>query len=85
MVIWLRDFNYNIALSYSKTRKLLENNDWDALLNKHQLNIYFALTYKYFYNSDTYFREIKTSKQNRRTPTWCDRILWHINEINIRQ
>ncbi|VVA28013.1 PREDICTED: type [Prunus dulcis] len=39
--------------------------------------IYFAPTYKYFYNSDTYFGEIKTSKKKRRTPAWCDRILWH--------
>ncbi|VVA40699.1 PREDICTED: type [Prunus dulcis] len=93
MVIWLGDLNYRIALSYSETRKLLENNDWDALLNKDQLKIereaervfkgwkegkiYFAPTYKYFYNSDTYFGEIKTSKKKRRTPAWCDRILWH--------
>ncbi|XP_021801074.1 type I inositol polyphosphate 5-phosphatase 10-like isoform X3 [Prunus avium] len=97
MVIWLGDLNYRIALSYSETRKLLENNDWDALLNKDQLKIereaervfkgwkegkiYFAPTYKYFYNSDTYFGEIKTSKKKRRTPAWCDRILWHGNGI----
>lgn len=37
MVIWLGDLNYRIALSYSETRKLLENNDWDALLNKDQV------------------------------------------------
>ena len=32
--------------------------------------IYFAPTYKYSYNSDTYTGDIKTSKKNRRTPAW---------------
>ncbi|KAL6125453.1 hypothetical protein ACLB2K_073511 [Fragaria x ananassa] len=96
-VIWLGDLNYRIALSYSETRKLLVDNDWDTLLDKDQLKIereagrvfkgwkegkiYFAPTYKYFYNSDTYFGEMKTSKKKRRTPAWCDRILWHGNGI----
>ncbi|KAK9912370.1 hypothetical protein M0R45_036237 [Rubus argutus] len=96
-VIWLGDLNYRIALSYSETQKLLVNNDWDTLLDKDQLKIereagrvfsgwkegkiYFAPTYKYFYNSDTYFGEMKTSKKKRRTPAWCDRILWHGNGI----
>ncbi|KAL6176332.1 hypothetical protein ACLB2K_052966 [Fragaria x ananassa] len=96
-VIWLGDLNYRIALSYSETRKLLVDNDWDTLLDKDQLKIereagrvfkgwkegkiYFAPTYKYFYNSDTYFGEMKTSKKKRRTPAWCDRIQWHGNGI----
>ncbi|XP_050386982.1 type I inositol polyphosphate 5-phosphatase 10 isoform X2 [Argentina anserina] len=96
-VIWLGDLNYRIALSYSETRKLLVDNDWDTLLDKDQLKIereagrvfkgwkegkiFFAPTYKYFYNSDSYFSEIKTSKKKRRTPAWCDRILWHGNGI----
>ncbi|KAF3434316.1 hypothetical protein FNV43_RR25419 [Rhamnella rubrinervis] len=96
-VIWLGDLNYRIALSYSDTRKLLEAHNWDALLNKDQLKIereagrvfkgwregkiFFAPTYKYSYNSDIYTGEIKTSKKNRRTPAWCDRILWYGNGI----
>lgn len=36
-VIWLGDLNYRIALSYSDTRKLLEGNNWDALLGKDQV------------------------------------------------
>lgn len=96
-VIWLGDLNYRIALSYSETRKLLEKNDWDALLDKDQLKmereacrvfkgwkegkIYFAPTYKYSYNSDTYAGETIKSKKQRRTPAWCDRILWHGNGI----
>ncbi|GAB2277726.1 hypothetical protein Dimus_012429 [Dionaea muscipula] len=42
--------------------------------------IYFAPTYKYSYNSDIYFGENIMSKSKttkRRTPAWCDRILWH--------
>ncbi|KAL8114907.1 type I inositol polyphosphate 5-phosphatase 10-like isoform X1 [Apium graveolens] len=96
-VIWLGDLNYRIALSYSDTRKLLEGNNWDALLGKDQLKIereagrvfkgwkegkiYFAPTYKYSYDSDTYAGETIKSKGKRRTPAWCDRILWHGNGI----
>ncbi|XP_010658880.1 type I inositol polyphosphate 5-phosphatase 10 isoform X2 [Vitis vinifera] len=92
-VIWFGDLNYRIALSYSETRKLLEENAWDALLDKDQLKIereagrvfkgwqegkiYFAPTYKYRNNSDTYAGDTTKSKTKRRTPAWCDRILWH--------
>ncbi|KAF5201098.1 Type i inositol polyphosphate 5-phosphatase protein [Thalictrum thalictroides] len=92
-IIWLGDLNYRIALTYSETRKLLEENDWDALLEKDQLKnereagrvfkgwkegkIYFPPTYKYSNNSDVYAGETITSKKKRRTPAWCDRILWH--------
>lgn len=92
-VIWLGDLNYRIALSYTETRMLLQRNDWDTLLSKDQLRIereagrvfngwkegkiYFAPTYKYRFNSDTYFSEANTSKHKRRTPAWCDRILWN--------
>ncbi|XP_077248909.1 type I inositol polyphosphate 5-phosphatase 10-like isoform X2 [Tasmannia lanceolata] len=97
-VIWLGDLNYRIALSYSETRNLLEDNDWDTLLEKDQLKIereagrvfkgwnegkiYFAPTYKYSNNSDAYAGENITSKKKRRTPAWCDRILWHGNGIS---
>ncbi|XP_058107611.1 type I inositol polyphosphate 5-phosphatase 10-like isoform X2 [Magnolia sinica] len=88
-VIWLGDLNYRIALSYSETRKLLEENDWDTLLEKDQLKmereagrvftgwkegkIYFAPTYKYSNNSDSF----AATRKKRRTPAWCDRILWY--------
>ncbi|XP_066313394.1 type I inositol polyphosphate 5-phosphatase 10-like isoform X2 [Miscanthus floridulus] len=91
-VIWLGDLNYRIALSYADTKKLLMENDWDALFEKDQLKIerdagrvfkgwnegkiYFAPTYKYSFNSDAYAGETATSKKKRRTPAWCDRILW---------
>ena len=36
-VIWLGDLNYRVALTYEETRVLLENNDWDTLLEKDQV------------------------------------------------
>ncbi|KAL4645398.1 hypothetical protein ACB092_02G232800 [Castanea dentata] len=96
-VIWLGDLNYRVALTYEETRVLLEDNDWDTLLEKDQLNlereagrvfpgfdegrIYFAPTYKYTHNSDSYAGETVKSKKKRRTPAWCDRILWRGNGI----
>ncbi|XP_031374630.1 type I inositol polyphosphate 5-phosphatase 10 isoform X2 [Punica granatum] len=96
-VIWLGDLNYRIALSYSETKKLMEANQWDALLDKDQLKIereagrvfkgwkegkiFFPPTYKYSYNSDAYAGDTVKSKNKRRTPAWCDRILWYGNGI----
>ncbi|MQL82432.1 hypothetical protein Taro_014910 [Colocasia esculenta] len=91
--IWLGDLNYRVALSYAETKALLEENEWETLLQRDQLRIekdagrvfrgwhegkiYFAPTYKYSYNSDSYAGENVKSKKKRRTPAWCDRILWH--------
>ncbi|KAK9127139.1 hypothetical protein Syun_015936 [Stephania yunnanensis] len=91
-IIWLGDLNYRLASSCSDTHELLQKNDWQALLEKDQLRIeqragrifsgweegriYFAPTYKYLANSDHYVAQISKSKQKRRTPAWCDRILW---------
>jgi len=91
-VIWLGDLNYRIALSYSEAKRLVEANDWGTLFEKDQLKteresgvfrgwnegkILFAPTYKYSWNSDNYAGEDVTSKKKRRTPAWCDRILWY--------
>ncbi|XP_065874791.1 type I inositol polyphosphate 5-phosphatase 5 [Euphorbia lathyris] len=91
-IIWLGDLNYRVSLSYDETKMLLEENNWDTLLEKDQLNterdagrvfngftegrILFAPTYKYSQNSDSYAGETVKSKRKRRTPAWCDRILW---------
>lgn len=91
-LIWLGDLNYRVSLSYEEASTLLEDNDWDSLLQKDQLNnereagrvfdgwhegkIFFAPTYKYTHNSDSYAGETCKSKKKRRTPAWCDRILW---------
>ncbi|XP_009622227.1 type I inositol polyphosphate 5-phosphatase 5 isoform X3 [Nicotiana tomentosiformis] len=98
-VIWLGDLNYRVSLSYEETRLLLEDNDWDSLLEKDQLNvereagrvfsgwnegkIFFAPTYKYSHNSDSYAGETTKSKKKRRTPAWCDRILWRGEGIEL--
>uniref|UniRef100_A0A452ZDN5 Inositol polyphosphate-related phosphatase domain-containing protein n=1 Tax=Aegilops tauschii subsp. strangulata TaxID=200361 RepID=A0A452ZDN5_AEGTS len=37
-VIWLGDLNYRISLSYEDTKKLLTENNWDALFQKDQVS-----------------------------------------------
>ncbi|KAF8397535.1 hypothetical protein HHK36_016453 [Tetracentron sinense] len=91
-IIWLGDLNYRLTSSCGDTHELLKKNDWQALLKKDQLRIeqragrvfkgweegriYFAPTYKYLTNSDHYVVQTSKSKDKRRTPAWCDRILW---------
>ncbi|XP_073154455.1 type I inositol polyphosphate 5-phosphatase 8-like isoform X2 [Henckelia pumila] len=91
-IILLGDLNYRIASICGDTYDLIEMKDWQALLLKDQLRIEqragrvfrgweegtisFAPTYKYFPDSDQYVNQSSTSKQKRRTPAWCDRILW---------
>jgi endonuclease/exonuclease/phosphatase family metal-dependent hydrolase len=90
-VIWLGDLNYRLRAS-SDLHEQLRNHDWESLLEKDQLKIeqragrifkgweegkiYFAPTYKYRINSDNYVVQTEKSKEKRRTPAWCDRILW---------
>lgn len=91
-IIWLGDLNYRLVAGYDDTHELLKKNNWQALLEKDQLRIeqragrvfegwneggiYFAPTYKYLANSDNYVAQTSKSKEKRRTPAWCDRILW---------
>ncbi|KAG4393824.1 hypothetical protein GLYMA_03G173000v4 [Glycine max] len=97
-IIWLGDLNYRLAAGYDDTHELLKKNNWQALLEKDQLrieqkagrvfngwnegNIYFAPTYKYLTNSDHYVAQSSQSKEKRRTPAWCDRILWKGEGLN---
>ncbi|OIW06645.1 hypothetical protein TanjilG_04039 [Lupinus angustifolius] len=92
-IIWLGDLNYRIALSYRSAKALVEMQNWRALLENDQLrieqkrgrafvgwnegNIYFPPTYKYSTNSDRYAGDDMHPKKKRRTPAWCDRILWY--------
>ncbi|KAK7285312.1 hypothetical protein RJT34_20079 [Clitoria ternatea] len=92
-IIWLGDLNYRIALSYRAAKALVEMHDWKTLLENDQLcieqrhgrvfvgwnegKIYFPPTYKYSNNSDRYAGDDRHSKQKKRTPAWCDRILWY--------
>ncbi|CAH1438363.1 unnamed protein product [Lactuca virosa] len=91
-IIWLGDLNYRLSSTSDDIHELLQRNDWQALLEKDQLGleqkagrifegwkegkIYFAPTYKYITNSDRYVAQTPTTKEKRRTPAWCDRILW---------
>ncbi|XVE76323.1 hypothetical protein DITRI_Ditri12bG0162800 [Diplodiscus trichospermus] len=91
-IIWLGDLNYRLAAGCADTHELLKRNDWQALLEKDQLKmeqragrvfkgweegrIYFAPTYKYLTDSDDYVAQTSKSKEKRRNPAWCDRILW---------
>ncbi|KZV35277.1 hypothetical protein F511_42214 [Dorcoceras hygrometricum] len=51
--------------------------------------ISFAPTYKYFPDSDQYVNyQTSTPKEKRRTPAWCDRILWKgkgLKQISYRR
>ncbi|KAL2469850.1 CVP2 like 1 [Abeliophyllum distichum] len=92
-IIWLGDLNYRIALPYRSTKALIEMQNWRALLERDQLRIeqtrgrvfdrwkegkiYFPPTYKYSHNSDRYAGDDMHPKEKRRTPAWCDRILWY--------
>ncbi|KAJ8512919.1 hypothetical protein OPV22_003353 [Ensete ventricosum] len=92
-IIWLGDLNYRIALSYQSAKSLVEMHNWRALLEKDQLRIeqrcgrvfegwkegriFFPPTYKYSNNSDRYAGDDTHRKEKRRTPAWCDRILWY--------
>ncbi|XP_004493900.1 type I inositol polyphosphate 5-phosphatase 8 [Cicer arietinum] len=97
-IIWLGDLNYRLAAGYDDIHELLKKNNWKALLEKDQLRreqkagrifegwnegtIYFAPTYKYLTNSDQYVAQTCKSKEKRRTPAWCDRILWKGEGLN---
>ncbi|KAL8140068.1 hypothetical protein V2J09_006089 [Rumex salicifolius] len=92
-IIWLGDLNYRIDMSYRSVRALVEMQNWRALLDRDQLriqqrkgrafrewsegHIYFPPTYKYLHNSDKYAGDAVQPKEKRRTPAWCDRILWY--------
>ncbi|CAL0326826.1 unnamed protein product [Lupinus luteus] len=91
-VIWLGDLNYRLVAGHKDTHELLKMNNYQALLEMDQLRIeqragrvfkgwseggiYFAPTYKYLANSDNYVAQTSKSKEKKRTPAWCDRILW---------
>ncbi|PWA49831.1 endonuclease/exonuclease/phosphatase [Artemisia annua] len=92
-IIWLGDLNYRVALSYRYAKALVEACDWRTLLENDQLQIeqrsghvfngwnegriYFPPTYKYSNNSDRYACDDMHPKEKKRTPAWCDRILWY--------
>nr|XP_043634599.1 type I inositol polyphosphate 5-phosphatase 8 [Erigeron canadensis] len=86
------NYRLSSSTTTDDVHEFLQRNDWQALLEKDQLKIeqkagrifegweegkiHFAPTYKYITNSDCYVAQTSTPKDKRRTPAWCDRILW---------
>ncbi|XP_020243935.1 type I inositol polyphosphate 5-phosphatase 2 isoform X1 [Asparagus officinalis] len=91
-IFWFGDLNYRLNMSDAGVRKLVAMKQWDELMNYDQLNneirrghifdgwmeglIDFPPTYKYEINSNKYVGENAREGEKRRSPAWCDRILW---------
>nr|XP_027079702.1 type I inositol polyphosphate 5-phosphatase 2 isoform X1 [Coffea arabica]XP_027079703.1 type I inositol polyphosphate 5-phosphatase 2 isoform X1 [Coffea arabica] len=91
-IFWFGDLNYRISMLDEEVRKHVANKKWNELLNSDQLSkelrsghvfdgwmegvINFAPTYKYEFNSDRYVGEDPKEGEKKRSPAWCDRILW---------
>ncbi|XP_020217390.1 type I inositol polyphosphate 5-phosphatase 2 [Cajanus cajan] len=91
-IFWFGDLNYRINMLDSEVRKLVALKKWDELMNNDQLSkelrighvfdgwkeglINFPPTYKYEINSDRYVGESPKEGEKKRSPAWCDRILW---------
>ncbi|OMO77202.1 Inositol polyphosphate-related phosphatase [Corchorus capsularis] len=89
---WFGDLNYRLDMLDSEVRKLVALKRWDELINHDQLHkelrtgyafdgwkegiINFPPTYKYEINSDRYVGEVHREGEKKRSPAWCDRILW---------
>jgi phosphatidylinositol-bisphosphatase len=86
-LFWIGDLNYRIELPNTVVRKKIQEQDYAYLLERDQLKlqvqkqlafeefaegpITFAPSYKYDPGTDRY-----DTSEKRRTPAWCDRILW---------
>ncbi|KAL3497702.1 hypothetical protein ACH5RR_040434 [Cinchona calisaya] len=91
-IFWFGDLNYRINMMDEEVRKLVANKKWNELLHNDQLSkelrsghvfdgwkegvINFAPTYKYEFNSDRYVGDNPKEGGKKRSPAWCDRILW---------
>uniref|UniRef100_A0A0E0L9H5 Inositol polyphosphate-related phosphatase domain-containing protein n=1 Tax=Oryza punctata TaxID=4537 RepID=A0A0E0L9H5_ORYPU len=75
-MIWFGDLNYRLMIEREAGRVFRGWNEG---------KICFAPTYKYTHNSDAYAGETAKSKKKRRTPAWCDRILWQGDGIEQLQ
>ncbi|XP_042512066.1 type I inositol polyphosphate 5-phosphatase 2-like [Macadamia integrifolia] len=91
-IFWFGDLNYRLNMLDAKIRKLVSKKQWDELINNDQLSkelrrgrvfdgwkegmINFPPTYKYEFNSDKYVGENQKEEEKKRSPAWCDRILW---------
>ncbi|XVF10994.1 hypothetical protein REPUB_Repub07fG0230700 [Reevesia pubescens] len=91
-IFWFGDLNYRLNMLEVDVRKLVALKRWDELINNDQLHkelrsghvfdgwkegvIDFPPTYKYEMDSDRYVGEIPKEGEKKRSPAWCDRILW---------
>ncbi|CAI9780425.1 unnamed protein product [Fraxinus pennsylvanica] len=74
-VIWLGDLNYRINLPEATTRSLVKNKEWSILLHNDQLKAELAKTMSLRGGMR------RKSKKKRRSPAWCDRIIWFGKEL----
>lgn len=91
-IFWFGDLNYRLNTPDAEIRELVAIERWDELMNYDQLInelrsghifdgwkeglINFPPTYKYEINSNRYVGENAREGEKRRSPAWCDRILW---------
>ncbi|KAK7406365.1 hypothetical protein VNO78_07989 [Psophocarpus tetragonolobus] len=91
-IFWFGDLNYRINMLDAEVRKLVSLKKWEELMNNDQLSkelrigrvfdgwkeglITFPPTYKYEINTDRYVGESPKEGEKKRSPAWCDRILW---------
>ncbi|KAH9769770.1 Type I inositol polyphosphate 5-phosphatase 2 [Citrus sinensis] len=91
-IFWFGDLNYRLNMMDTEVRELVAQKRWDKLINSDQLSkelhgghvfegwkegvINFPPTYKYEINSDRYVGENPKEGEKKRSPAWCDRILW---------
>lgn len=97
-VVWLGDLNYRLALPDKEIWRHVSSRDWEYLLRKDQLKleqgegrvfkdwqegpIHFPPTYKYKEGTDQFSGETSSTGEKRRSPAWCDRILWYGKGMN---
>ncbi|KAA8522090.1 hypothetical protein F0562_012596 [Nyssa sinensis] len=103
-IFWFGDLNYRLDMLDAEVRRLVAKKQWDELLNSDQLSkelrrgrvfygwkegmINFPPTYKYEINSDRYVGENPKEGEKKRSPAWCDRILWlgkGINQLSYKR
>ncbi|KAF5200332.1 Type i inositol polyphosphate 5-phosphatase [Thalictrum thalictroides] len=91
-IFWFGDLNYRLNMLDTEVRMLVARKQWDELIRSDQLSkelcvgrvfygwkeglIDFPPTYKYEFNSDRYFGDEPKEGAKKRSPAWCDRILW---------
>ncbi|KAF8412822.1 hypothetical protein HHK36_000793 [Tetracentron sinense] len=91
-IFWFGDLNYRLNMLDAEVRKLIDQEHWNELVNSDQLSkelrsgrifdgwkegmIDFPPTYKYEFESDRYVGENPKEGEKKRSPAWCDRILW---------